>query len=116
MTDALDLMLQASDLVAVLGRQVPVRLVEISGCGCLLEGTGRLEPGTAGLLSVVFDDEAYSDDIRVMRCREGEGGLYRIGAEFLWTRNPKERSLRRILARLQGGAVKATWTEPRQAN
>jgi hypothetical protein len=110
--DALDLMLKADDLVAVLGRQVPVRLIEISGCGCLLECAGRLEPGTAGLLSVVFDNEPYSDDVRVMRCRESEGGCYKVGAEFLWTRNPKERSLRRILARLKGGAVKATWSEP----
>lgn len=108
--DALDLMLAAPDLVAVLERLVPVRLLEISGSGCLLESAARLDVGTAGLVTVLFDEERYSDEVRVMRCRESEAGLYRIGAEFLWTRNPRERSLRRMLARLQGGLVRAGWS------
>jgi hypothetical protein len=107
--DALDAVLRAADLVAILGREVPVRLIEISTSGCLLESNSRLELGTAGVLRVMFEDEAYQDDVRVMRCRgfEGSSPIYQIGAEFLWTTRPHERSLRRVIARLQTGLVKA---------
>lgn len=113
--DALDTILSARDLVAVLGRQVPVRLVEISTSGCLLESSSRLEKGTTGSLRVTFEDELYQDDIRIMRCRECEGSSnpYQLGAEFLWTTNPRERSLRRVIARLQGSALRSGGFEPR---
>lgn len=107
--DALDAILRSNDLVAVLGREVPVRLVDISNSGCLLECGSRLEKGTTGSLRVTFEGLEYSDDVRIMRCRgtEGSGSFYYLGAEFLWTSSPGERSLRRILATLQAGAVKA---------
>jgi hypothetical protein len=49
------------------------------------------------------------DDVRVMRCQESEGGsgLFHLGAEFLWTTSPHERSLRRVIAKLQGAAVRS---------
>jgi hypothetical protein len=107
--EALDAILEANDLVAVLGREVSVRVVDISGSGCLLESGCRLENGTTGSLRVLVDGVEFADDIRVMRCRpsEGSSSLYFLGAEFLWTTSPHERSLRRILASLQAGAVKA---------
>jgi hypothetical protein len=107
-TDALDAILSAGDLVAVLGREVPVRLVDISNAGCLLESPGRLEKGATGLLRVAFQNAEYTDDIRVMRCHEPEGssGLYVLGAEFLWTTSPHERSLRRVVAQVQGNVVR----------
>jgi hypothetical protein len=106
--DALDAILSARDLVAVLGREIPVRLVDISTSGCMLETGSRLESGTTGLLRVTFEDEQYMDDVRIIRCRQCEGSstLYHVGAEFLWTTSPPERSLRRILARLQVSALK----------
>jgi PilZ domain-containing protein len=106
--DALDAILGAPDLVAVLGREVTVRLLDISSAGCLLESPSRLDKGTTGFLRVVFEDGEYMDDVRVMRCRECEGasGLYQLGAEFLWTTSPHERSLRRVIARLQGAAIR----------
>ena len=112
--DALDAILSAHDLVAVLGREVGVRLVDISMSGCLLESGSRLEEGTTGLLRVVFEDEHYMDDVRIMRCREseGSGALYQLGAEFLWTTNPRERSLRRIITRLQASALKRGTFDP----
>ena len=73
MTDALDALLRASDLVAVLGREVVVRLMDISSAGCLLESNCRLEKGATGLLRVRFEDAEYMDDVRVMRCQESEG-------------------------------------------
>lgn len=114
--DALDAILRSNDIVAVLGREVPVRLIDISSSGCLLESGSRLEKGTTGALRVVFEGLEYSDDVRIMRCRasEGSGSLYYLGAEFLWTTSPTERSLRRVLATLQAGAVKgASFDAPR---
>jgi hypothetical protein len=108
-SDALDALLSAGDLVAVLGREVRVRLMDISNAGCLLETSSRLEKGVTGLLRVRFDDEEYMDDVRVIRCQQSEGasGMYHLGAEFLWTTNPHERSLRRVIAKLQGGSVRS---------
>ena len=113
MSDALDALLGASDLVAVLGREVQVRLVDISNAGCLLESTARLEKGATGLLRVVFDNTEYMDDVRIMRCHESEGasGLYQLGAEFLWTTSPHERSLRRVISKLQGATVRSVSLE-----
>ncbi|HET9266489.1 MAG TPA: PilZ domain-containing protein [Vicinamibacterales bacterium] len=109
MLDALDAILKANDLVAVLGREVSVRLVDISGSGCLLESGSRLDEGTTGSLRVSFEGLEYADDVRIMRCRpsEGSSSLYYLGAEFLWTTSPGDRSLRRVLASLQATAVKA---------
>jgi c-di-GMP-binding flagellar brake protein YcgR len=106
--DALDAILKANDLVEVIGREISVRLVDISVSGCLLESSHRIEKGTTGSLSVVFEGTQYLDDIRVIRCRENEGSssLYFLGAEFLWTTSPHQRSLRRILASLQASAFK----------
>jgi PilZ domain len=112
-SDALDALLGAADLVAVLGREVTVRLIDISSAGCLLESTCRLEKGATGLLRVRFGDAEYMDDVRVMRCQESEGasGFYQLGAEFLWTTSPHERSLRRVIAKLQGSAVRSVTLE-----
>jgi hypothetical protein len=112
--DALTAILSAHDLVAVLGREVPVRLVDISTSGCLLESPNRLDKGTTGSLKVVFEQQQYVDDVRIIRCSQCEGSsrVYHLGAEFLWTTNPRENSLRRVLARLQSSAVKAVGFEP----
>jgi hypothetical protein len=106
--DALDAILKAGDLVAVLGREVSVHLLEISASGCLLESCSRLALGTTGSLVVTVDAGDYADDVRIIWCREldGSSGGYRLGAEFIWTTTPGERSLRRIVNRLQTGAVR----------
>lgn len=110
MMDALDAILRADDLVAVLGREVPVRLLEISASGCLLECRSRLDVGRHGSLRVVFDDTEFSDDVRIMRCREvsGSSALYHAGAEFVWTAPPRVGSLRLILPKLQLALLKDT--------
>jgi hypothetical protein len=107
--DILDAILQANDTVAVLGREVILRLLDISASGCLLESASRLEVGTTGTLRVSFDNIEYADDVRIMRCRinDGSSALYHLGAQFLWTTTPCERSLRRILTKLQPAVVKA---------
>lgn len=106
--DGIDALLQAHDIVAVLGREVPVRLLDISASGCLFESSMRLEVGSHGSLRVTYEDQEFSDDVRVMRCQSfnGSSGLYQVGAEFLWTMTPTDRSLRMILPRLQGASLK----------
>jgi hypothetical protein len=102
----LDAILLAGDCMAVLTRDVAVRLVDISGSGCLLESDSRLREGVTGTLHVVFENVQYTDDVRIVRCTGHEGSqTYRMGAEFLWTRHPGERSLRRVLTKLQASAV-----------
>ena len=104
----LDAILRANDVVAVLAREVPVRLVDISGSGCRLESAHRIEVGTTGTVRVRFEGVDYFDDVRVMRCVafDGSSSLYQAGAEFLWTTRPAEQSLRRIVPRLEAGALK----------
>jgi c-di-GMP-binding flagellar brake protein YcgR len=115
MVTSLDGILQANDLVAVLGREVSVRLLDISASGCLLESASALLLGTTGSLLLKFDGKEYVDDVRIIRCRqcEGSNGAYLVGAEFLWTNAPHDRSLRRVLSQLQATAVKAAGFERR---
>lgn len=108
--DSFDTILRASDLVAVLGRDVRVRLVDISACGCRLASDRRLAEGTTGTLRVTYDGTDYADDVRIVRCDRADwvhGGFW-LGAEFLWTSNPRAESLRRVLATLQAGAIRGT--------
>ena len=107
--DSIRFVLRANDLVAVIGRDVSVRLVNVSASGSLLVSNRRLQEGTIGSLRVVFDGVEYADDMRVVRCSQVEGSSdYHLGVEFLWTTAPGERSMRRIIASLQATALGAT--------
>jgi hypothetical protein len=111
--DALDAILRAEDLVAVLGREVAVRLLEISASGCLLECNNRLDVGRHGSLRVAFEGREYTDDVRIMRCREvsGSSAIYHAGAEFVWTAPPQVGSLRLVLPKLQLALLKESRIE-----
>ena len=104
--DAIDAILQTDDVVAVLGRNIPVRLIDLSNSGCLLQSASGLLEGTIGSLRVSYGREEYVDDVRVMRCQAPVNGdsWFRIGAQFLWTSQPHARSLRRLVAGLQAAA------------
>ena len=103
MIERLALVLGADDLAGVLTRELRVRLVNLSGSGCLVEMNARVEPGTTGILKVEVDGEQYADDIRVARVQRvhGSSATWHVGAEFLWTTYPGSRSLRRVASRLQ---------------
>lgn len=107
--EALDAILQADDVVAVLGRDVAVRLIDISNSGCLIQSETRIAEGTTGTLRLSYDGVDYVDDVRIVRCQAPNVGdsWFRLGAQFLWTTHPGERSLRRVIAGLQAGAVKS---------
>ena len=103
--------IEGSEVTGMLARSVPTRLIDISRTGCLLESRQRVEDGTVGELQLQVQRETFVDDVRVTRCVlvEGSGSIYRVGAEFVQTRRPGERSIRRaITAILRGLATKGS--------
>jgi Flp pilus assembly pilin Flp len=90
----------ANEVLGVLARSVPARLVEISRSGCLLESRHRVDDGTIGELRLMVGGELLRDDVRVTRCVlvEGSGASYLVGAEFVQTRHPGESSIRRAVS------------------
>jgi hypothetical protein len=105
----LDALLDAPDVVAVLGRDVAVRLMNISNSGCMIQSETRLAEGTTGTLRLTYGGADYVDDVRIVRCQVPNAGdhWYRLGAQFLWTSNPGERSLRRVIAGIQPEALQS---------
>lgn len=106
-------------LYGVLARNVPTRLVEVSRSGCLLETRERVEGGTVGELEIHVGSEIFVDDVRVTRCVlvEGSGSNYLVGAEFVQTRYPRERSIRRaVMEVLRELARRPTISEPVRSN
>jgi hypothetical protein len=78
---------------------IEVRLIDVSRSGCLLETRCQVAPGTAGEIRIDFDGRVLIEALRVTRCRriEGAGPIYRLGAEFIRTRQLDDWSLRRAL-------------------
>ena len=104
--DSLHFILRSDDLVAVLGREIPVRLVNISGSGCLVGATSSLHEGATASVRLDFGGVEYTDDVRVARCTRIEGSSeYQLGMEFLWTTAPGERSMRRVIASLRAAGI-----------
>ncbi len=87
------------ELVGVLTREIPTRLVEISRSGCLLESGHRIEEGTVGPA-----DRSPGPDIfggragDAVRRDRGSGSSYLVGVEFLQTGRPDGSSIRRAIA------------------
>lgn len=78
---------------------IEIRLIEVSRSGCLLESRRQVAPGSAGEIRIDFGGRVLVEALRVTRCKriEGAGPLYRLGAEFLRTRQLDDWSLRRAL-------------------
>jgi hypothetical protein len=76
------------DPAGLLVVDTPVRVLDISPTGFLLEAARHSAAGTVGLLRVQVDGQAYEGEIRVIRCSAMEGGAerHRLGTEFLRTR------------------------------
>ena len=88
------------ELVGVLTREIPTRLVEISRSGCLLESGHRIDEGTVGALRLEVEGQTYLEDVRATRCVAiaGSGSSYLVGVEFLQTGRPDGSSIRRAIA------------------
>ena len=94
-----EFLLQPGNRLGVLTREVEVRVLNCSASGCLVESTRQLAVGTIASLRLAMGDQEFVEDVQVVRCQqiEGAGSLYHVGAEFLWTAVPGERSLRRAM-------------------
>jgi hypothetical protein len=94
----LDAMLKTPGLLGLLGRDLSVRLLDISRSGCLLECSAAVPAGTLATLSVAFDGVRYLDHVRIARCQRvnGAGSRHHVGVEFLWLSAPAPQSLRRF--------------------
>jgi pilus assembly protein Flp/PilA len=103
-------LLTGPSVIAVLGRDVVVRLLEISRSGCLLESSHAMPAGTIAALAIEIDGREYMDDVRVWRSQllAGVGERYELGVEFLWLRLPREHSLRSYAATLTGNSTRPT--------
>jgi hypothetical protein len=77
-------------MVIVLQQELPVRIVNISRSGCLLQASRPVLAGTVGRLRVSLDDAEYADDVRVARCVSVSPGPCELGVELLWVPTPKE--------------------------
>ena len=97
--EQLGFLLQPDQRLSVLTREVEVRVLNCSASGCLVESTRQLAVGTIASLRLALGDEEFVEDVQVVRCQqiEGAGSLFHMGAEFLWTAVPGERSLRRAM-------------------
>jgi hypothetical protein len=110
--DTWDLVPGPCDGSAVLARDYRVRLVNVSGSGCMVETNRPIPTGTAATLHLVLDDVEYEDEVLVLRCQPiaGAGPLYHIGMQFLWPLMPDERSIRRALAQSVGAIERRNTT------
>jgi hypothetical protein len=83
-------------VLGVILTNTPLRAIEVSRTGCLLESRRRIEVGTTGELRLKIERRTYSEVVTVMRCQrlEGAAASYRLGVEFLRTRRPSSSSLR----------------------
>ena len=83
--------------LAVVTREITLRVLNVSVTGCLIETQRPIEVGTLATMRVTVGDQAYSDDVHVVRCHPIAGGsTFHVGMKFLWTSPPHRHSLRRI--------------------
>ena len=89
----------STERLAVLTRSCQMRILNCSVTGCLVETTSSLDVGTIASIRVFINGREYADDVRIVRCQRiaGAGSTYHIGAQFLWTQPPDQRSLRSAL-------------------
>ena len=67
-------MVHGTDRVGVLIRDFPVRILNYSSSGCLVETATRIESGTIGSLRFMIDGDECVDDVQVVRFMNMTGG------------------------------------------
>ena len=90
--------------LAVLAKDVRVRVLNCSAAGCLVETAGPIPVGTLATLRITLGGREFADYVRVVRCQaiEGAGSVYHVGAEFLSTAPPFAESFRYVIRHESG--------------
>jgi len=85
--------------LAVLSRDLTVRLLNCSASGCLLETNEAVAEGTIGELRLRFRGIEVKDLIKIVRSQhiQGAGGTHHVGAEFVVTSPARPGSVRHIV-------------------
>jgi hypothetical protein len=93
--------------VASLTTDVPVRVLNVSGAGCLVETRRPLDIGSVATLQIRFAGGDFEDTVQIVRCQEipGTGGVFHLGTNFLTTAPPSIESLRYLIRRESGRSV-----------
>jgi hypothetical protein len=86
------------EFAATLTRELPVRIINVSASGCLVESLRRMEVGTMGTLELRLGGQ----DFEVVRCEavQGAPNVYHVAVRLLWTRPRKVGSIRHAVASL----------------
>ena len=92
--------------LAVLTRELRVRLLNCSASGCLVETNVRLEASSVASLTLHFDGRHFSDDVVVAWCNaiSGGGARYHAGLRFIWTTVAAPNTLRMMAHQLVAAA------------
>jgi hypothetical protein len=90
------------DRLAVLTRDLRVRLLNCSASGCLVETNVRLDVSTVASLTLNVDGRHFSDDVLVAWCKAIAGGdaRYLVGLRFVWTASAAPNTLRMMAHQL----------------
>jgi hypothetical protein len=86
---------------AVLLRNVPLVVRDVSSGGCLIESSTPLQIGMVGWLEVSFDGERRFEWFRIARVHTRGEGLFLAGAEFLPLAAAGSDSLRSAIGRMR---------------
>ena len=84
--------------LSVLAFPIPVRLIDISLGGVLLESTHAVELGTRGTLRFNFGGVPFSADVKVERIerQSGPAGRFAVGASFIALSRQDQRVIERF--------------------
>ena len=95
------------DEVAALTTDIQIRVLNVSGAGCLVEARRALEIGSVATLRIRFAGGDFEDTVQIVRCQEitGAGAVFHLGANFLTTTPPSIESLRYVMRRESGRSV-----------
>jgi hypothetical protein len=90
-----------------LATDIQVRVLNISGAGCLVETKRPLEIGSVATLRIGFAGGDFEDTVQIVRCQQitGASGVFHLGANFLTTTPPSIESLRYLVRRDLGRSV-----------
>jgi hypothetical protein len=86
---------------AVLFRDVPLVVRDVSSGGCSIESCTLLQIGTVGWLEVEFEGDRRFEWFRIARVQKREDGVFLAGLEFLPLAAAGSDSLRSAIGRLR---------------